>query len=143
MSNMVSKVIKKGLLLMASLLVFASCDKPFTLELPLAVDSHEYILSSKEGEARIFFYTTMPWNIAFEPADCSWGSLNRTSGTGEEAVEEILFTYQENQDPDRQVTLVISAGELQERITLSQTGIAREWWDGSVGVDDLVIKPQY
>jgi hypothetical protein len=58
-------------------------------------------------------------------------------------VEEILFTYQENQDPDRQVTLVISAGELQERITLSQTGIAREWWDGSVGVDDLVIKPQY
>ena len=128
---------------MASLLVFASCDKPFTLDLPLAVDSHEYNLDSKEGQARIFFYTTMPWNIALEPADCSWGVLDRTSGTGEEAVEQILFTYQENQDPDRQLTLVISAGELQERITLSQKGIAREWWDGSVGVDDLVIKPQY
>lgn len=140
---MVSKVMKKGLLLMASLLVFASCDKPFTLDLPLAVDSHEYNLDSKEGQARIFFYTTMPWNIALEPADCSWGVLDRTSGTGEEAVEQILFTYQENQDPDRQLTLVISAGELQERITLSQKGIAREWWDGSVGVDDLVIKPQY
>ena len=32
MSNMVSKVMKKGLLLMASLLVFAACDKPFTLD---------------------------------------------------------------------------------------------------------------
>ena len=142
MSNMVSKIINKGLLLFASLLAFASCDRPFTLELPLAVDSNEYILSSKEGEARIFFYTTMPWNIVLEPDECSWGTLSRTSGTGSEAVEEILFTYQENLDPDRKVTLVINAGDLQEKITISQTGIAREWWDGSVGVDDLVIKPQ-
>ena len=139
---MVSKVMKKGLLLLAFLLALASCDRPFILDLPLAVDSHEYNLDSKEGQARIFFYTTMPWNIVLEPAECAWGTLDRTSGTGEEAVEQILFTYQENQDPDRHVTLVISAGELQERITLSQTGIAREWWDGSVGVDDLVVKPQ-
>lgn len=142
MSNMVSKIINKGLLLFASLLVLAACDRPFTLELPLAVDSHEYILSSKAGEARIFFYTTMPWNIVLEPGDCSWGTLSRTSGNGDEAVEEIVFTYQENQDPDRRVTLVINAGDLQEKIIISQTGIAREWWDGSVGVDDLVIKPQ-
>ena len=140
---MVSNIMKKGLILFAAALAFIACDKPFTLDLPLAVDSHEYILSSKEGQARIFFYTTHPWTITFEPSDCSWATLDRVNGTGKEDVEEILFTYQQNLDPDRQVVLVISAGELQEKITMSQTGIAREWWDGSVGVDDLVIKPQY
>ena len=143
MSNMVSKILNKSLPLIAALLVFSACEKPFELDLPLAVDSHEYSLSSKAGEARIFFYTTNEWTITFEPEDCIWATLNRTSGNGKEPVEEILFTYEENADPDRQVTLVINAGELQEKITIFQKGSVREWWDGSMGVDDLVIKPQY
>ena len=32
-------------------------------------------------------------------------------------------------------------GELQEQIKLFQTGVAKEWWDGSFSVDDLVVKP--
>ncbi len=119
-----------------------SCDKPFSLDLPLAVDSHEYNLTVEAGEARLFFYTTREWTLSLDPSDCSWASVNRTSGSGEEDVEEILFTYQENTDADRQVTLVISAGGLQEKITMSQKGLVREWWDGSLSVDDLVVKPQ-
>ena len=143
MSNMVSKMMKKCLLLCTALYALAACSKPFELDLPLAVDSHEYKLSSKAGEARIFFYTTQPWTIAFEPAECAWATLNRMSGDGKDQVEEILFTYEQNNDPDREVTLVITAGNLKEEIIMFQTGTSRGWWDGSIGVDDLIIKPQY
>ena len=140
---MVSKILNKGLLLIAALLVFSACDKPFKLNLPLAVDSHEYQLSAKAGQARIFFYTNRAWNLTTDPGDCAWATISRTSGTGEEDVEEIVVTYEQNQDPDRQLTLIITAGDLQETITLYQTGVAREWWDGSNTVDDLIVKPQY
>lgn len=143
MRNMVSKSMNKILPFIVALPVLFACDKPFTLDLPLAVDSHEYTLATEAGEARLFFYTTHAWKISLEPSDCSWASINRTSGSGGEDVEEIIFIYQENTDSDRQVTLVISAGDLQEKIAMSQTGLVREWWDGSLSVDDLVVKPQY
>ena len=143
MSNMVSKTMKRCMLLCAALFALAACDKPFVLDLPLAVDSHEYTLSSKAGEARIFFYTNRDWTISLEPADCSWATVNRTSGNGDDPAEEILFTYEENQDADRQVNIVITAGDLQEKITMSQTGLYRDWWDGSTSVDDLIVKPLY
>ena len=141
MSNMVSKMIRKGLPFIAAMLAFISCEKPFKLELPLAVDSREYHLNQNEGVARIFFYTTNAWTITLEPADCSWASINRTAGSGEDDVEEILVTYGQNSEPDREVTIVIKAGELQEQIRLFQTGVAKDWWDGSYSVDDLVVKP--
>ena len=138
---MVSKMIRKGLPFIVALLAFAACEKPYKLELPLAVDSREYHLSKSGGVARIFFYTTHEWTISLEPVDCTWASINRTSGNGEDDVEEILFSYDENADPDREVTIVINAGELQEQIKMFQTGVAKEWWDGSFSVDDLVVKP--
>ena len=141
MNDMVSKIIRKGLPFIVAMLAFTACDKPFKLDLPLAVDAREYHLSKKEGVARVFFYTTKSWNITLEPADCSWASINRTSGSGEDDVEEILFTYQQNAEIDRTVTIVINAGDLQEKITMFQTGVAKEWWDGSLSVDDLVVKP--
>lgn len=137
MSNMVTNIIRKGLPFLAALFVCAACNKPFTLDLSLAVDSHEYTLTSKAGTARIFFYTTRPWTLTLNPSDCAWASVNRTSGDGKDDVEEILFTYEENNDPDRQVDLVITAGDLQQVITMSQTGTARDRWEGSVSIDDL------
>ena len=111
--------------------------------MPLAVDSHEFKLSSKAGQARVFFYTNRAWTLTVEPADCSWATVNRTSGNGQEDVEEILFKYELNEDADRKAILHITAGELKDSIVMSQTGIVREWWDGQISVDDLVIKPQY
>ena len=143
MRNMVSNIMKQGALIIAAMFALLSCNKPFELNLPLAVDSHEYHLSSKAGVARIFFYTNRSWTLTVDPEDCTWASVNRTSGNGQEDVEEILFTYDKNQDPDRQVILHITAGDLQESITMFQTGTSRGLWDGSVSVDDLVIKPQY
>lgn len=137
MSNMVTKIIRRGLPFLAAILTWVACDKPFTLDLPLAVDSHEYKLNSKAGTARIFFYTTRAWTLTMEPADCGWATVNRTSGSGKEDVEEILFTYEENNNPDRQVNLVITAGDLQQIITMSQTGTSRDRWDGDVSIDDL------
>ena len=140
---MVSNIIRQGVLVIAATFAFLSCNKPFELDLPLAVDSHEYHLSSKAGKARIFFYTNRSWTLTLEPADCAWASVNRTSGNGQDDVEEILFTYDQNQDPDREVMIHITAGDLKESITMFQTGTSRGWWDGSVSVDDLVVKPQY
>ena len=143
MKKMVSKIMKTGALIIAALSVLLSCDKPFELDLPLAVDSHEFKLSSKAGQARVFFYTNRAWTLTVEPADCSWATVNRTSGNGQEDVEEILFKYELNEDADRKAVLHITAGELKDSIVMSQTGIVREWWDGQISVDDLVIKPQY
>lgn len=143
MRNMVSKIIRKGLPFIVALLAFSSCDRPFRLDLPLAVDSHKYEFASQAGEARIFFYTTEAWTISFEPADCSWASVSRTSGNGKEDVEEIMFTYKENRLLTRQVTLVIDAGGLQERVTMVQNGTMADSWGDSLTVDDLVVvKPQ-
>lgn len=137
-------VINKALLFVAALFALSACDSPFSLDLPLAVDSHEYTLTSKAGEARIFFYTTKAWSISMNPQDCPWASVNRRSGNGKDDVEEIVFSYEKNSDPDRQVTLVIKAGDLQEEIIMFQKGVAREWWDGSTSIDDLnPIQPDY
>ena len=53
-----------------------------------------------------------------------------------------MGTYEQNEEMDRQLTLIITAGDLQESITLFQTGVARDWWDGSTSIDDLIVKPQ-
>ena len=140
---MVSKIMKKSALLIAALFALLSCDKPFELDLPLAVDSREYHITSKEGQARIFFYTNRAWTLSVEPADCAWATVNKTSGNGKDDVEEIVFTHEQNTDIDREAFLVITAGDLQERIKIFQPGLAKEWWDGSTSVDDLVVKPQY
>lgn len=140
---MVSKIMKKTAPIIAALFALLSCDKPFALDLPLAVDSREYNISSKAGQARIFFYTNRAWTLSVEPVDCSWGTVNKTSGNGKDDVEEIVFTHEQNTDTDREAVLVITAGDLQERIKIFQPGLAKEWWDGSTSVDDLVIKPQY
>lgn len=140
---MVSRIIKTGVTLAVAILSLVCCDKPFKLDLDLAVDSHEYKVSSKAGQARIFFYTNKSWTLSLEPAGCSWGAVNKTSGNGKADVEEILFTYGENTDIDREATLVIKSGGKQEMIRIFQTGLSKEWWNGSVSVDDLVVKPQY
>lgn len=142
MKNMVSNTMKKGMLLCAVIFTLAACSKPFVLDLPLAVDSHEYTLDSDAGEARIFFYTNRAWTLSIEPADCSWATINRAAGDGKEDVEEIIFKYDENAMADRQVAIVIDAGDLQEKINMFQTGSVRDWFDGSVSVDDLVVKPE-
>ena len=142
MNNMVSKITKHFYILFVLMLAVTACNKPFTLDLPLAVDSHEYTLSSKAGQARIFFYTNRAWTLSLEP-ECLWASISRTSGDGQEDVEEILFTYEQNEEIDRHVTLVITAGDLQEKIVMSQTGLARDLLEGSQTIDDLIVKPQY
>ena len=142
MRNMDSNMIKKGALVIAALFALLSCSKPFELELPLAVDSREYNITSKAGQARIFFYTNRSWTLSIEPADCSWATVNKTSGDGKADVEEIIVTHQKNIDEDREAFLVISAGNLQEKIKIFQPGVTKEWWDGSTSVDDLVIVPR-
>lgn len=142
MNNMVSKITKHIYILFVLMLAVTACNKPFTLDLPLAVDSHEYTLSSNAGQARIFFYTNRAWSLSLEP-ECPWGSISRTSGDGHEDVEELLFTYEQNEEIDRHVTLVITAGDLQEKIVMSQTGLARDLLEGSQTIDDLIVKPQY
>jgi len=139
---MVSDILKRILPVLAALLASAACDRPYSLDLPLAVDSHEYSLGAKAGEARIFFYTTRAWTISLEPGDCSWASLNRTSGNGKADVEEIIVSYGQNDGSDRSVTLNIKAGKLHEQISIYQTGSVRDWWDGPAAVDDLEVRPQ-
>lgn len=157
MSNMVSKIIRFVMPLVTVLLMAAGCNKPYTLDLPLAVDSHDYSINAKAGKTRVFFYTDRAWTItlSYDPAVREWASINRTSGDGQEQVEEIMFTYDANPYQERKVTLIIQAGDLQETITFTQKGEGGidpsmppfnpddvlEWTEGSSTADDLIVKP--
>lgn len=159
MRNMVSKISRLALPLVASLLCLFGCDKPYSIEYPLAVDSNAYNITAKAGKTRVFFYTDRAWTVSleYEPATRQWASLDKYSGNGEADVEALMLTYEKNPYQERKVTIVINAGDLQEEITFTQAGEGgidpalppfkeedvKEWTDGSSSVEDLnVVKPQ-
>ena len=96
-----------------------SCDKPFEMDLPLAVNSHKLTLSSASGSTHILIYAVGDWTACFGK-EIGWGSLNKLGGTGNSDIE---FSYAANYGVTRSVDLVLANGELRDTIVLVQNGI--------------------
>lgn len=105
-----------GLALAAA--VVLSCDKPFEMDLPLAVNSHKLTLSNASGSTHILIWADGNWAAAFD-RNINWGSLNKLEGTGNSDIE---FSYSANYGVTRSVDLILTKGELRDTIVLVQNG---------------------
>ena len=68
-------------LLAAALLSLGAvaCDKPYEMNLPLAVNQHLITLQKEAGSTHILVWSDGGWSARFDkPID--WGSLNKATG---------------------------------------------------------------
>ncbi len=105
-----------GLFLAAAAVL--SCDKPFEMDLPLAVNSHKLTLSSTSGSTHILIYADGDWTARFGRV-IGWGSLNKLGGTGNSDIE---FSYAANYGVTRSIDLILTKGDLRDTIVLVQKG---------------------
>ena len=109
---------RKILLIFSLFAVFASCDKPFELDLPLSVAQRNISLSKEAGSTHVLVYADGDWTATFtEPV--SWASLNKVSGTGN---SDLVFTYSANYGINRKVGIVLQKDNLRDTVMMNQTG---------------------
>ena len=101
----------------AAVAVF-SCDKPFELDLPLAVNNHKLTLQKEAGSTHILVYANGPWTAEFS-RNIEWASLNKLSGEGN---NDLVLSYSANYGISRNVGIILSAGALKDTISITQIG---------------------
>lgn len=104
-------------LCLAALMLFA-CDKPFEMNLPLAVNSHKLTFESSAGSSHILIWSDGDWTASFG-REINWGSLNKLEGQGNSDLE---FSYSANYGVTRSVELILAKAELRDTILLVQKG---------------------
>lgn len=109
---------KKTIIFISSLLLLASCDKPFEMDLPLSVAQRNISLTKDAGSTHVLVYADGDWTASFtEPVE--WASLSKVSGYGNSDLE---FTYSANYGIARRVGIVLSKGELRDTVVMTQAG---------------------
>lgn len=112
-------IMKKVILIITSILLLASCDKPYQLDLPLSVAQRKISLTKDAGSTHILVYADGDWTASFtEPV--SWASLNKVSGYGN---NDLVFTYSANFGIARRVGIVLAKDELRDTVVLTQAGM--------------------
>lgn len=112
-------IMKKAILIITSILLLASCDKPYQLDLPLSVAQRKISLTKDAGSTHILVYADGDWTAAFtEPVN--WASLNKVSGYGN---NDLVFTYSANFGIARRVGIVLAKDELRDTVVLTQAGL--------------------
>lgn len=107
-----------GGLIMAAFITLA-CDKPYEMNLPLAVNSHKLTFENTSGSTHILIWADGNWKARFD-RNINWGSLNKLEGTGNSDLE---FSYSANYGVTRSVDLILTKGELCDTIVLVQNGL--------------------
>ena len=112
-------IMKKVILIITSILMLASCDKPYQLDLPLSVAQRKISLTKDAGSTHILVYADGDWTASFtEPV--SWASLSKVSGYGN---NDLVFTYSANFGIARRVGIVLAKDELRDTVVLTQAGM--------------------
>ncbi len=112
------KNMKKTLIILTSLLLLASCDKPFQMDLPLSVAQRNISLTKDAGSTHVLVYADGEWTATFtEPV--GWASLNKVSGYGN---SDLVFTYSANYGIARRVGIVLAKDELRDTVVMTQAG---------------------
>lgn len=102
----------------AGSLVLSSCDAPFELKLPLAVDSHRMKLPQTGGSTHILVYAEGEWTASLDGSP-QWAQLDRISGEGN---SEVVFTYGENLGIAREARLLLATDSRRDTVRLVQDG---------------------
>lgn len=115
----------------AAVAVF-SCDKPYELDLPLAVTNHNLTLQKTAGSTHILIYADGPWTAGFTH-QADWASLNKLSGEGN---HDIVLSYSANYGVSRMIGIVLTKGELRDTIKVTQKGNITE---GSLTFENAAV----
>lgn len=119
MINKIKHIIHAGAVITGTMLALASCgDKPYELDLPLAVTSHKLDLSQSAGSTHIMVYSTGGWTAEFSPK-VPWASLNKVSGEGN---SDLVFTYSANYGVSRVLNLILNTESVRDTIRIVQAG---------------------
>ena len=114
----IKHIIRTALIAAGAMLWAIGCDRPFEMDLPLAVNSHKVSLSAEAGSTHIMVWADGPWTASFGKT-IGWGSLNKLSGEGN---NDIVFKYAKNFGVARSVDLILTKGSLKDTIKLVQAG---------------------
>lgn len=95
------------------------CEEDSDLKLQLAVNSNDIVLKPEGGSTHIMVYSTGKWTASFkEPV--KWASIDKIEGEGNTSV---LFSYSENLEAPRRVSLILTCDGKVQQVNLVQDGI--------------------
>lgn len=114
--------IKLFALASALVAMLAGCDRPFEMDLPLAVNSRLIELDKESGSTHVMVYSTGAWT-AHLTENVTWASLNKLSGEGN---SDLVFNYSANYGVARKVGIVLETAELKDTIFVKQKGSVTE-----------------
>lgn len=106
----------------AASVMIASCDKPYELDIPLAVSTRDIQLTKAAGSTHVLVYSTGDWTASFTDK-VDWASLDRLSGSGN---SEFVFSYSENYGIARRVGIVLKTSEAVDTVFMTQAGALAE-----------------
>ncbi len=107
---------------LSAALAVTGCNKPFELDLPLAVNSREIDLDNLTGSTHILVYADGAWNVKFSEA-VEWASIDRLSGDGN---SEIVLSYAANFGLPRRLAIAFSRNEHVDTVVVNQAGAFSE-----------------
>ena len=101
-----------------AMLLFAAvgCQQRYELDLPLATNADEILVTKDAGHSYIMVYSTGNWTIALEK-QVSWVALSKSEGSGNEFVQ---IDYQANTDLSRGVNIIITSRDLRRTVYFAQ-----------------------
>lgn len=95
-----------------------ACQKEYEIFDELAITSHTLNIAQTPGETHIVVYSTGAWSVAFDKS-VNWASLNKLSGEG---LADFVLSWSANYGTSRSVNIIITRGNLTERIAVIQEG---------------------
>lgn len=98
---------RKLIAILAAVLCLAACQKPYTTQIDLGVNSEEIILpSALEGHCFITVYSNASWTIAVTEGS-GWATLSEASGEG---IGYVRLDFTENFGTEERTAKVKVAG---------------------------------
>lgn len=117
--------------------VSVGCKQEYEIFDDLKVSSHILNVDQTPGETHVAVYSTGAWKVAFDNA-VSWASLNKLSGEG---LSDFVVSWSANYGIARSVDIIVSRGQLEERISLVQASSLTNPYI-SFGRDRIVLPKQ-
>ena len=115
MKKAIYNLVKLALVAFLALPV-GSCQKPYEVDLPLAVSRANFTVKKEAGKVFFIVYSQQSWTAEFD-APITWARLSRTSGDNQ---TQVNVEYDENADLSRGVHIVVRSGNLTRKVYLSQ-----------------------
>lgn len=115
MKKAIYNLVKLALVAFLALPV-GSCQKPYEVDLPLAVSRANFTVKKEAGKIFFIVYSQQNWTAEFD-APITWARLSRTSGDNQ---TQVNVEYDENADLSRGVHIVVRSGNLTRKVYLSQ-----------------------